>query len=187
MTFLTTLPQQHYGPGHSYHTWLDYFPDVDLYFMEYDAACAEKWAGSTEGATIFAGDQGDPATLERFLAEYGGDFDVIVDDGGHTMQQQMTSIEHLWKAVKPGGLYFCEDLETSWIPAYGATAGAVTMVQFIHSMVEDLTTAYPGSIGQRTIDFPEVEQIVHIDCSRQICAFQKREVDSKLGSFSKVN
>lgn len=145
--------------------------------MEYDAACAEKWAGSTEGVTIFAGDQGDPATLERFLAEYGADFDIIIDDGGHTMQQQIVSIEHLWKAVKPGGLYFCEDLEMSFIPHYGATPGAVTMMQFIHSLVEDLTTTdnLPALAGDRTIDFPDVETLVHVDCSQSICAFQKRE------------
>lgn len=92
-----------YGPGASFYTWLDYLELVDLYFIEYDAACAEKWAANTTDATIFSGDQANIPFLNSFMAQAGMDFDVIVDDGGHTMNQQITSLEVLWKAVKPGG------------------------------------------------------------------------------------
>jgi hypothetical protein len=74
-----------YGPGASYWTWLEYFPYVDLYYIEYDAECAAKWANATTGATIFTGDQADVKFLERFMKEAGDDFDVIIDDGGHTV------------------------------------------------------------------------------------------------------
>lgn len=106
-----------YGPGASYYTWLEYFPHVDLYYIEYDAACAERWAANTTGATIFSGDQADVAFLHRFMREAGADFDVIIDDGGHTMTQQRTSLETLWRAVLPGGIYFCEDLQTRYVPS----------------------------------------------------------------------
>src|SRR5450432_4049187 len=66
-----------YGPGASYYTWLEYFPNVDLYYIEYDKACAEKWASSTTGATIFSGDQADIPFLKDFLVQTGGNFDVI--------------------------------------------------------------------------------------------------------------
>ncbi|KAF4550796.1 Hypothetical protein D9617_16g015860 [Elsinoe fawcettii] len=161
-----------YGPGASYYTWLEYFPHVDLYFMEYDAKCAEQWADKTTGATIITGDQGDPVFLEKFMSEYGKDFDIIVDDGGHTMEQQKTSLQHLWKAVKPGGIYFCEDLQTSYWEAYGGGAKAIsegkTMMQYIHLLIEDIT------YGPRRVMFEEVESMVHIDCSREVCGFFKR-------------
>ena len=108
-----------YGPGASYWTWLEYFPYVDLYYIEYDAACAQKWAGNTTGATIFAGDQADVPFLTSFMEEAGTNFDVIIDDGGHRMNQQITSLEVLWKAVVPGGIYFTEDLQTSYWESYG--------------------------------------------------------------------
>jgi hypothetical protein len=41
-------------------------------------------------------------------------FDIIVDDGGHTMAQQTTSLVHLLRKVKSGGLYIIEDLHTSY-------------------------------------------------------------------------
>lgn len=92
-----------YGPGASFYTWLEYFPYIDLYFIEYDAACAKKWAANTTGATIFSGDQADIAFLNSFIEQAGTNFDIIIDDGGHHMNQQITSLEVLWKAVIPGG------------------------------------------------------------------------------------
>lgn len=162
-----------YGPGASYHLWLEYFTNIDLYFLEYDASCAAQWAHKTTGATIITGDQGDGVTLDRLIAEYGGNFDIIIDDGGHTMVQQQTSIEHLWKAIKPGGVYFCEDLQTSYWERYGGgaaavAANAITMVQYIQLMIEDLTW------GPRRVVFPQAEEIVRIDCSRELCSFWRR-------------
>lgn len=162
-----------YGPGASYHLWLEYFTNVELYFLEYDAECAAQWAHATAGATIITGDQGDGEVLDKLVQDHGNDFDIIIDDGGHTMVQQQTSLEHLWRAVKPGGMYFCEDLQTSYWDNYGGgaaaiTSGMVTMVQYIQLLIEDLTW------GARRVVFPEADQIVHIDCSREVCGFFKR-------------
>lgn len=40
-------------------------------------------------------------------------FDLIIDDGGHTMEQQQVSFWYLWNKVKSGGMYVIEDLHTS--------------------------------------------------------------------------
>ena len=56
-----------YGPGHSYYTWLEYFSNVDLYYIEYDAACAALWVNLTEGATVFAGDQTDVSQTQSTM------------------------------------------------------------------------------------------------------------------------
>lgn len=177
-----------YGPGASYYTWLEYFPSVELYFIEADAECAGRWRAEMADATVVEGDPGDRAFLEGFLRERGMDFDVVVGGGGHTVEQQMASLETLWKAVRPGGVYFCEYLETSYLERYGG--GNVkptlrdTMVHFLHDMIEDLmypdpnVEAYhlegPDTTWPRKVQFDEVESIRHIDCSRQICAISKR-------------
>jgi cephalosporin hydroxylase len=67
---------------------------------------------------IVIGDQGDRNFL-RSLAKITGPLDILIDDGGHTMEQQITSFEELWPLVKVGGIYLIEDLHTSYWPEYG--------------------------------------------------------------------
>ena len=45
-------------------------------------------------------------------------FDLMVEDGGHTMRQQQTSVAQLIRFLRPGGLFFLEDLLTSFIPKF---------------------------------------------------------------------
>jgi SAM-dependent methyltransferase len=67
---------------------------------------------------IVIGDQGDRAFLHKMGAQFGP-FDIVIDDGGHTMKQQIRSFEELWPAVKDGGVYVVEDLHTSYWDEYG--------------------------------------------------------------------
>jgi hypothetical protein len=63
------------------------------------------------------GDQSNVADLERCIQ--GEDkFDIILDDGGHTMKQQQVSFGFLIDHVKSGGYYILEDLHTSMLDSY---------------------------------------------------------------------
>lgn len=53
--------------------------------------------------------------LKRFATNVG-QLDVILDDAGHTMEQQQNALSVLWNNVKNGGAYVIEDLESSLIP-----------------------------------------------------------------------
>ena len=65
-----------------------------------------------ENIEIFNGDQGDPQFLESLCQKYK--YDIIVDDGSHLPAHQILSLQYLFSALKPGGLYVIEDLETSY-------------------------------------------------------------------------
>ena len=45
--------------------------------------------------------------------------DILIDDGGHTMNQQITTFEVLFDKVKEDGIYLCEDLHTSYFKYFG--------------------------------------------------------------------
>eukprot|EP01105_Mastigella_eilhardi_P006118 TRINITY_DN1772_c0_g1_i3.p2 TRINITY_DN1772_c0_g1~~TRINITY_DN1772_c0_g1_i3.p2 ORF type:complete len:118 (-),score=36.72 TRINITY_DN1772_c0_g1_i3:83-436(-) len=81
------------------------------------------------------------------LEESGGGFDVIVDDGGHSMRQQQTSLWHLWRALRPGGTYVVEDLQTSVITRYldAPTTTADRLAEVLrYEMVEQVHLWFPN-------------------------------------------
>lgn len=165
-----------YGPGKSYDTWLEWLPNVDLYFIEYDGACATKWAGQTAGATVATGDQANATFLVEFMEEYGMDFDIIIDDGGHSMDQQKTSINTLWQAVKPGGIYICEDLQTSYMAGFGGgLKKATTMVELIKDFIDDLHMTERKGNPKNDV----MKNTWSVDCMAEICAFSKAPKNGK--------
>ena len=36
--------------------------------------------------------------------------DALIDDGGHTLTLQKTTLDAMWPHLPPGGVYICEDL-----------------------------------------------------------------------------
>ncbi len=107
--------------GASLRTWRDYFPNALIYGIDIEDTA------SVDDARIrtFVADQGDREQLRRFIDAHGGDFDVILDDGGHTMEQQQVSFGYLFKHVKAGGLYVIEDVHTSIYAVYQDRFGAM--------------------------------------------------------------
>ena len=84
-------------------------------FVDIDPDCARH---AEPGTSVEIGDQADPAFLAQ-LAEKHGPFDIIVDDGGHHVHQQITSFEHLWPHLNDKGYYIVEDTHTSYWPGFG--------------------------------------------------------------------
>lgn len=68
--------------------------------------------------TILIGDQSDKNSLGQ-LVEQIPRIDIVIDDGGHTMKQQINTFEVLYPRLAPTGIYVCEDLNTSYWRDYG--------------------------------------------------------------------
>lgn len=77
---------------------------------------ARKWESS--GFEIFIGSQSDEAFWQSFVAEVGP-IDVVLDDGGHTYEQQITTAECLLPHINDGGMLVVEDTHTSYLNGYG--------------------------------------------------------------------
>lgn len=92
---------------------------------------------------MYYGSQEDVPFLQR-LASDMKPFDVIIDDGGHTMNQQKTSIAMLLPLVRSGGIYVIEDLETSYMSKYGgAYMNSSTTISFIKNFIDEIQSKAP--------------------------------------------
>ena len=77
---------------------------------------ARKW--EADGFEIYIGDQSDEAFWERFFSTVG-DVDIIIDDGGHTNEQQMVTAISCIPRIKDSGMLIVEDTHTSYMESFG--------------------------------------------------------------------
>jgi predicted O-methyltransferase YrrM len=97
--------------GSSLYMWRDYFPNAVICGMDLRPVKLD----SADRIQTYVGDQEDRATLQGVVDDSEADFDLIIDDGGHTMAQQQTSLGFLFPHLRPGGYYVVEDLHTSFM------------------------------------------------------------------------
>lgn len=87
---------------------------------------------------IHIGDQEDRSFL-RDLAAKVGPIDVLIEDGGHTMQQQIATFEEMWPSITDGGVFLCEDLHTSYWPEYGgAYKSPDTFIEYSKNLIDQI-------------------------------------------------
>ena len=77
---------------------------------------AKKW--KKHGFEIFIGSQSDEQFWLDFINVIGK-VDIILDDGGHTYDQQIITTEMLLENINDGGIIVVEDTHTSYMPGFG--------------------------------------------------------------------
>lgn len=101
------------GSGPSLKMWYEYFPKAEIHAID----IVKNDQHNNDRVTTYIADQTKRDQLTNAVQSVD-EFDIIIDDGGHMMGQQQISLGHLFNKVKSGGLYFIEDLHTSFWP-YG--------------------------------------------------------------------
>src|SRR5258706_4237105 len=102
--------------GGSLQMWKNYFgSNAKIYGVDINPKCKEL---EEDQIKIFIGDQSNRDFLKK-LREEIGQIDIVIDDGGHTMTQQITTFEELFPFIGETGIYLAEDLHTSYWTIYG--------------------------------------------------------------------
>lgn len=159
-----------YGPGRSLDVWDRYFTHAHakIVFIEEDHECAAQWDGKRPRIRVDAGDAGDSGFLQSFIQKHnGGNFDVIVDDGSHVCPDQILTLLHLFPTLRSGGLYFLEDLQTSyWAKPGGGYLKETSTIEYIKRMMD----AFYGHGPATEI----IDQVRSIHCFHEMCVFIKK-------------
>jgi hypothetical protein len=124
--------------GGSLPMWKEYFGEKSrIIGIDINPAC-KKFEDINNGIEVFIGSQSD----KNFLIELKNKIskvDIILDDGGHTMKQQITSFENLFSHVKNDGLYMCEDVHTSyWLNFGGGFKRTGTFIEFSKNIIDKI-------------------------------------------------
>jgi 23S rRNA U2552 (ribose-2'-O)-methylase RlmE/FtsJ len=136
--------------GGSLQMWRDYFgPGARIVGIDIDPRCRRF---EDESTTILIGDQSD----RRFLAEVRErlpQIDILIDDGGHTMTQQITTFDELYPHIQPEGIYLCEDIHTSLMEEYGGGYRREgTFLEYSKALVDRLYGWHSREPNRLTVD-----------------------------------
>lgn len=93
--------------GGSLDMWRSYFgTQCHIYGVDIEDACKSY---ENEHITVFIGDQSDREFWKNFRKNTPP-IDILIDDGGHTPEQQRITLEEMLPHLRCGGVYFCEDV-----------------------------------------------------------------------------
>lgn len=97
--------------GRSLQMWRDYFPNALVEGWDILSFPENKFGPRTTTRVV---NQEDAISILSAMANVAhGSYDLIIDDGAHTMSGQQISLATLWPYLAPGGIFIVEDLHTS--------------------------------------------------------------------------
>ncbi len=119
------------GTGASLQMWLEYFPNAEIHGI--DLTLEHLQEINNKRVTYHIGNQTDKDFLDRI----GIDFDIVIDDGSHRVEDQIFTFKHLWPNTRL--VYVVEDVYTSYLTRYGGGYRRTgTAVEFFKDLVDDV-------------------------------------------------
>ena len=89
--------------------WEEYFPLARIYGIDIGNGF------ELERGEVFKGDQSDDVFLGDVIKKIGTKADLIIDDGSHKPEHQLSTFVRLFEdLLKDGGIYIIEDIETNY-------------------------------------------------------------------------
>src|SRR6056300_254239 len=90
---------------------------------------------------VFIGSQSDPNFWKNFYQKVGN-VDIVLDDGGHTNDQQIVSLVESIKNINDGGLFVVEDIHTSYQKHYG-NPYKYSFINLSKKIIDDVNFNFP--------------------------------------------
>lgn len=133
--------------GSSLKMWNEFFSNATIIGVDIDPTCSKFENNRTH---IHIGDQTDVSFLKSIHTKYGH-IDVIVDDGGHSWKQQIITFETLFPLLTPGGLYFVEDMHTSYRRGSIWDDYDITGIDYFKNLVDDVNINGKSFCGYKEV------------------------------------
>lgn len=162
--------------GGSLFMWRDYLgPKARIIGIDLSED-ALKW--EEFGFEVYIGDQSSALFWENFFSKVGT-IDVILDDGGHTYKQQITTVLESVPFIKSGGLIVVEDTHSSYLSNFGSPSKR-TFIQFTKGLIDSINQRYSGikSVKELTnnsiFSVSYFESIVSLEIAPEKCLNSRR-------------
>lgn len=170
--------------GGSLQMWKSYFGDkAKIYGIDIDPRCKEF---EEENIEIFIGSQSDREFLQK-IKERIPKIDILIDDGGHTMKQQIITYEELFEHIKDDGVYLCEDLHTSyWMEYGGGYKRRGTFIEYSKNSIDFLNAFHTKQSNFKVNNFTKSVNSIHYYDSLIVIEKKQRDkpIALRTGNYS---
>lgn len=159
--------------GGSLKMWQNYFgPKARIIGVDINPECKKIKGKNIE---IYIGDQEDRVFLKKLMKKIGK-VDVVVEDGGHTMKQQIHTFEEVYPNVSENGVFLIEDLHTSYWKNYGGGyRKAGTFIEYAKNLIDELNAWHSMDKDiLKVTDFTKSTHSMHVYDS--IIVFEKQNI-----------
>tara|TARA_B100000579_G_scaffold379438_1_gene346769 strand:- start:490 stop:1224 length:735 start_codon:yes stop_codon:yes gene_type:complete len=157
--------------GGSLNMWRDYFgQEARIIGIDLNP---EVKKFEKDGFEIFVGDQADKQFWNEFFQKVGK-VDIILDDGGHTNEQQIVTINECIENINDTGMIIVEDTHASYMKEFN-NPSKDSFINFSKNNIDYIHYRFP-SIGDKcepyysnifSINF--FESIVCYNINRKLC------------------
>lgn len=159
--------------GGSLQMWKHYFGEhAQIIGVDIDPRCKQL---EEDRISIFIGNQEDRQFLSQ-LKDIIGEVDIVIDDGGHFMNQQIITFEELYPIVSLNGVYLVEDLHTSYWPYYGGGFQRKgTFIEYTKKLIDQLNAWHSVNTKIFNVnDFTKTTRSMHFYDS--VAVFEKGNI-----------
>jgi len=153
--------------GGSLPMWLSYFGDkCSVIGVDIEPACKSY---ETDQIQVLIGDQQD-RNFWAHVKEITPVIDILIDDGGHTPEQQMVTLEEMLPFMPAGSVYICEDI-------HGISN---RFAAFATGIVNRLNAMTSSELNSNSTQIGNVQQAIHsVHFYPYMCVIEKHTYPPK--------
>lgn len=161
--------------GGSLKMWKDYFGEqCKIIGVDINEECKKYKEDQVE---IEIGSQ-DNKYFWDYIKEKYPHIDIILDDGGHTMKQQIFTFSELFPSLAPDGVYMCEDVYTSYWPVWGGSwKNESTFIEYCKNLIDHMNINFAPKdctdLGGYYCDSTYVKNIKSVNFHQGIVVIKK--------------
>ena len=160
--------------GESLKLWESYFKNSNIIGLDINPDCM-KYIGDRK--KVYIGSQIDEFLLYKIQKE-NNPLSIIIDDGSHNWDDQIKTFQTAFSLLKNGGIYFIEDLHTSYVNKWSGKD--ISCMEFLKKLTDDVMLhgkSFIGTkeIGNQFLSYYEYH-IEYIHFYKGLCVIKKREI-----------
>lgn len=161
--------------GGSLEIWKKYFgKDSRIIGIDNNPDCRKF---ENENFEIYIGSQSDKNFWRKFYNEVGP-IDILLDDGGHSNDQQIITLAESINHIKDNGIHVVEDVHSSYMKYYG-NPSKYSFINFSKKLIDDINFNFPDmnkfdySLNKSIYSIEYFESIVVFKIDRKMCEENK--------------